>query len=228
MPEKLMLTGHTGNDGTIANSLESVQKSISLGADAIEVDVRRGKEGALILTHDAPVFSEGYAYPRLEEALRLMRPYMDIRLNCDLKDDDLAFEVLALAKACAFEPERLIFTGSVAETLLQQYPKLPQMVAIYLNGESLLPAFYTHLAEQGLEQSLDKLCEACLRYHLSGINLNYKFLTDEHVAGIAARGAALSVWTVDTEEQLQRFMRMGVHNITTRLLEKALRIREGI
>ena len=47
-----MITAHSGADGTKENSLEFVAYAMQTGADALEVDVRMGENGILILSHD--------------------------------------------------------------------------------------------------------------------------------------------------------------------------------
>ena len=40
MNRKIMITAHSGCEGTPENSLASIEKGIALGADCVEIDVR--------------------------------------------------------------------------------------------------------------------------------------------------------------------------------------------
>ena len=45
---------HRGASGEVAeNTLAAVRRAVELGADMVEIDVRRSKDGALVLMHDA-------------------------------------------------------------------------------------------------------------------------------------------------------------------------------
>ena len=53
---KVLRIGHRGAAGhTPENTLASVEKAISLGADLVEVDVQRTSDGHLIIIHDERV-----------------------------------------------------------------------------------------------------------------------------------------------------------------------------
>lgn len=47
------ITAHSGCDGTPDNSLEFVRHALQTNADALEVDVRKTKDGILAISHDA-------------------------------------------------------------------------------------------------------------------------------------------------------------------------------
>lgn len=47
-----IITAHSGCDGTEDNSLEFVTYALRSEAGCLEVDVRKGQDGDLILSHD--------------------------------------------------------------------------------------------------------------------------------------------------------------------------------
>jgi len=77
-----MITAHSGADGTKENSLEFVAYAMQTGADALEVDVRMGENGILILSHD----KTDEDAVRLADVFRMMGKYPGMRINCDLKE----------------------------------------------------------------------------------------------------------------------------------------------
>ena len=48
----IMITAHSGCEGTPDNSMESIRKGIELGADCIEIDIRMDPHGEQRLTHN--------------------------------------------------------------------------------------------------------------------------------------------------------------------------------
>ncbi|WP_339650122.1 glycerophosphodiester phosphodiesterase family protein, partial [uncultured Salegentibacter sp.] len=49
----LLKIGHRGAKGHLAeNTLESIQKALDFGVDAIEIDAHRCKTGELVIIHD--------------------------------------------------------------------------------------------------------------------------------------------------------------------------------
>lgn len=66
-----MITAHSGADGTKENSLEFVAYAMQTGADALEVDVRMGENGILILSHD----KTDEDAVRLADVFRMMGKY---------------------------------------------------------------------------------------------------------------------------------------------------------
>ena len=55
---KPMITAHSGCEGTARDSMESVELALALGADAIEMDIRRAPDGLLYISHDRQTGSE--------------------------------------------------------------------------------------------------------------------------------------------------------------------------
>jgi glycerophosphoryl diester phosphodiesterase len=65
------------------NTLEAFERAIEVGADMIEFDVRRARDGRLVISHD-PVRGPGSELPTLEDTLRLTQAR--IQLDVELKE----------------------------------------------------------------------------------------------------------------------------------------------
>ena len=104
-----MITAHSGADGTKENSLEFVKYAMQTGADALEVDVRMGENGILILSHDKT--DEDAA--RLADVFRMMRERPQMRINCDLKEYGLEMAVRQLALISGLKIDQILYSGSV-------------------------------------------------------------------------------------------------------------------
>jgi glycerophosphoryl diester phosphodiesterase len=68
----MFVIAHRGASSELPeNTLRAFERAIELRADFVELDVHADATGRLVVTHDRP--RPGGAYPRLEEALDLMR-----------------------------------------------------------------------------------------------------------------------------------------------------------
>lgn len=220
-----MITGHTGNDGTPANSVESIEKCILLGADAFEVDVRKDEHSVLVLSHDVKDQSAYNTCPRLAEAFNIAARHSGIRINCDLKDKDLAWDVIALANTNGIGPDRLILTGSVMPACLSCHPEMIKMADIYLNAENIIEDIYNVTF---FNLYIGKLSQTCLNCGVKGINIPYAYLTEENIKTFSKYGLSISAWTVNNETEMARLFRCGVENITTCRVEKAKSVRMNL
>jgi glycerophosphoryl diester phosphodiesterase len=199
-----MITAHAGAEDTTANTLESLQTLLCIGADAVEVDVRR-VDGTLILSHDIP--PKGKACATLREALALLKTVPDVKMNIDIKTPGLIADILALAREAGIS-DRLMMTGDVGP---DDYPVIQaNEIPLWLN-HYLLPMREWSSPVQGAEK---------LGFHF--VNIDKRMLTDKMLLRQADR---FSVWTVNDEETLRRLLLAGVKNITTRKPLLALRLR---
>jgi glycerophosphoryl diester phosphodiesterase len=125
--------------GTPENSLAAFERAIDLGADMIELDVRRTRDRELIVFHDAelagaPVASltrseienlAGLLPPLLEEALGLARGR--IALDVELKEDGYVDELADLLSGFAESGDELIVTSFLDLVLAQLTELTPQL-----------------------------------------------------------------------------------------------------
>ena len=246
-----IITGHTGNDQTTDNSLDSVYKSIELGADAFELDVRRDQSAHLVLSHN-PLCQEEYNSCRqLSEVFEILKHHPGISINCDLKEHGLSQDVIKLASDYGMRSDRLILTGLVTIPYLKKHPRILKQADIYLNGENILEEVFFELISErekefsrddyyrnpwknlrGILSSLDPyislLTDTCLEYGVKGINMPFSVLTDENVKDFRSRGVPVSVWTVNEEKEIHRFLTLGVKNLTTRNVAMAKSLRNRL
>lgn len=245
-----MITGHTGNDGTPPNSIQSINKSIFFGADAFEVDIRKDRNSVLVLSHYAQN-QEGYnTCLRLTEAFEIAAQHPEIHINCDLKDDNLPLEVASLAHSFGISANRLILSGTVTPSFLTRHPEIVEMADIYLNVECVVDKIYFQKISQsnklqqdttnhspwneikkvasGIDPYIEILSETCLKYGVKGINISYVCLTDKNIRDFEKRGIPLSVWTVNDQVEMARLFSCHVENITTLRVAEAKSVRKNL
>lgn len=202
-----LITAHAGAEGTLANSMESLEILLRCGADVVEIDLRSQGE-LMYLSHDrAP---DPGACASLEQALAAIRETPHIRYNVDMKETALLPRVWAVASSMGME-NQLLFTGSLNTEDIAFALKVGAVV--FYNAD-LLPM------SQWPRASL-----AARELGFSTLNVNHRFVTDKQLKE-HARG--LSLWTVDEEARLRELLVAGVTNITTRKPLLALRLRQEI
>lgn len=136
------ITAHSGCEGTERDSLESIKIAIDLGVDAVEVDVRKGPDGTLRISHDRKESAATYGVvPSLEEVFELLRPTA-LSVNCDLKEREHLYDVLDLAWKYGFGRDRLILTGSVSPEQLSYDGDIRRRASLYMNIEELFKYLY--------------------------------------------------------------------------------------
>lgn len=229
MPSTL-ITAHSGCENTPENSLQSIETGIALHADCVEVDVRLAGDGTLYLSHDASAcFCQQLTLAAAFEAIA----HTDISINCDLKEPGALYPVLHLAQQLSFPRSRLIFSGAVDIRLLLQDAAIARRSRIHLNSEEIV-AHLTGAPAPDRSQQARYLLEnraavaAFLRsVHAEALNAPYKYFTDADISALQAEGIALSLWTVNDEEALQRLLPCRLLNITTRQPRAALALRDN-
>jgi glycerophosphoryl diester phosphodiesterase len=125
-----LIVAHRGAWGAAAqNSLEAFEQAISLGCDAIELDVRRTLDGRLVVLHDARAggrlvrrlehdelqsrIKAGPA-PSLQQALELVAGR--IAVDLELKEDGYVEEVMAVV-AAHLAPDGYVITSFLDSVL---------------------------------------------------------------------------------------------------------------
>ena len=206
-PRAFTVTAHTGAMGTPENSLESMRIGFE-NADIVEFDVRFNADKIPVLCHDWPVSRD--AVP-LEEAFRLLAQYPDKKANVDLKSTDNLPAVQALAEQYGVL-EQIFFTGvfaSFVPAVRAGAPKIPY----YLNCN--INPFFKHSPVYAR-----RLAGRVKKYGAVGLNCNFRNVTPRLIAALHDKGLPVSLWTASSEDQLQKILRLGPDNVTTRIPDK--------
>ena len=218
-----LLTAHSGADGFADNSLSFVRHALASAADALELDVRRASDGTLRLGHDE---ADG-ALPSLAEVFALLAETPDKMINCDLKEPGLEEAVCALARGYGLAG-RVILTGTADPELYAASPELRETAALWINLEEIVPGLYEGFLTDPVfpAKAAERALEVCRSCALDTVNLHWRLAIPAFAAPLEAAGVKLSVWTVNEEADIRRFLDAGVYALTTRNLETALKLRE--
>lgn len=203
-----MITAHAGAEGTLPNTPESLRVLAAIGADAVEMDVRRAPDGILVLSHNPVESSSGHL--RLEDAFAVVEPAKGLSVNIDLKQEGLIEAVADIAGRTGMLG-RILFTGSAGSA------------DIAFAAGAGLPVWYNRFLLPPWRWA-DPFA-AIRQKGLSVLNVFWRLPGE---AMLKANAENLSLWTVDEAADQERLLRAGVRNITTRKPLQALRLRADI
>jgi glycerophosphoryl diester phosphodiesterase len=203
------------------NTLEAFEAAIALGADMIEFDVRRTRDGHLIVYHDArvktvPTSSMRYDAlkikrtrtrpPLLSEVLALTKDR--IALNLEIKEPGCVEETVALLRP--FGLERCLLTSFLDDIMFEAKTHAPEL------RTGLLIA-------TGLRRALTIRFPATKADTL----VTHRRLADAPgLAKLAAAGVPCVVWTINGPRALDRYLsHPAVEGVITDRLALALKHR---
>lgn len=205
---KTIITAHSGCEKTPDNSREHILAAIASGAEMIEVDVRRAPDGTLYLSHDVP--EDVSVRPLLRELFERIAPQESMEMNLDVKTEGLIEPVMALANEYGLA-KRIVFTGACNND---------RVLANSLGAEMWRSVWDKELLGQGIS---DNAADGS-----PYLNVYFPMITEEAEQKLREFGSSFSAWTVNDEENLRRFLEMGIANITTRTPVLAMKLRKEI
>lgn len=210
--------GHRGASSVEKeNSLEAFAAARHLGADGVELDVRRTADGAMAVHHDA-VLSDGRVIVAvtaaelpedvalLDAALRACGP---MRVNIEIKNVpiDPDFDP---TESVAAQVVDLVGAMGVADQIIVSSFGLAAIDAVRALDPSLATGWLTipnYDQMRALDTAIDNGHGALHPY--------FTTVTEELVAAAHAAGVAINTWTVDDPSEMERLAALGVDAIIT-------------
>lgn len=207
--------------------MEAFRAAAPLGANWVELDVRRTADGALAVHHDAQL-GDGRAIvevaaaelpasvPSLAEALEACRP---LGVNVEIKNSphDVDFDatgalvepVVAAIDACS---QPIIVSSFHAPTLDRVRSVDPSVATALLTFDLRNPA-----------RTIDGVLVAGhVALHPFDATVTHELVELVHQAGLT-----INVWTVDDPARIEELAAMGVDGIVTNVPEVAARVLRG-
>ncbi len=233
---RIVRIAHRGGGALAAeNSIAGIERSLTYGVDMIEVDVRRTRDGALVLSHEPSLRAGTLAIQQSTIAeLRSVEPQLATLdeafdaaggraiLNLDLKVPDLAdASIEAISRHGA--ADRCIVScldGGCLSAVSRLAPSIPRFISYppdYGGASSkawLKPV--VNAAVSAMRVTMLRRLRRMLR-PLPGTNATFyaPLITRELVSAAHAMGIALYTWTVDDLAEMQRMASLGVDGITS-------------
>ena len=230
MSSSCLVIAHRGASGRAApsapagNTLEAFEAAIALGADMIELDVRRTRDGHLVVFHDArvktvPTGSLPYEAltvkgtrsrpPLLSDVLSLTKDR--IALNLEIKESGYVRETIALLRP--FGLDRCLLTSFLDEVVGEAKALAPELRTGLLVGTGFRRALTTRLPAVKAD---------CIALHR-------RLATLPALSQAAAAGVPCVIWTVNAPRALDRYLgHAAVEGVITDLPALALERRSRL
>ncbi len=214
-----LVIAHRGASAAVQeNTLDAFRLAVEMGADYIELDVRRSRDDVLIIHHDAHLpdgrFIVEHDYDDLPDWLPTLAEALDAcegaNVNIEIKnepdapdyDEEHQISDAVVGLALAFRrPEELLVTSFNLDTVKRLHAVNPEIPAGFVTGYDILQVqmLLDHLVESGLQ--------AVVPYHPT---VDRRFVDRAHEVGLLVH-----TWTVNDAERMVELNDMGVDGIIT-------------
>jgi glycerophosphoryl diester phosphodiesterase len=198
------------------NTLRSFQKALELGVDAVELDVRRTKDGQIVVMHDADVkrttngeglvsdltlaeiqklnMDKNEHAPTLKEALQFLNGKAKVFI--ELKEENVEQQVLDVIDQVGTEKSVVLvsFLENALKTVKELNPKV-ETGLIYAKHKNPL--------------------KAALDVNAQWLLALYRFMHTANVEKAHANGLKVLVWTINTAEEAAEMAKKGVDAIAS-------------
>jgi glycerophosphoryl diester phosphodiesterase len=245
---------HRGASGyEVDNTIESFDLALSMGADGLESDVRRSRDGELILYHDAQIpwqgnpvrperllleeiraidLGNGRRVPTLAEALeryagRATRADEPVRWSLDVIPATLAGPTASLAA-------RLGVAAQVEITLNDAAPRFRRAArgareaaedVVLMATAGLHPSL--RLVRRILGSPYERHWRLLAKYGFRGVNLQACYATPDRLQEIKTHGLMAYVWDCHDELRIRSALDAGADALYTNYPDSAYRLRRA-
>lgn len=209
--------GHRGASGyVLENTLESIQKAIELGIDAIELDVHTCASGEVVVFHDFTLdrltttigptadfalselkqlkLNNEYTIPTLTEVLEFARN--KCWLNIELKGSNTALSVFEALKTLDYKEEEVIVSSFQIDEL-KRFSRLSNDFPLAV------------LTQASIEQAIDLATEIKAK----AIHPHFSLLTEESCKKAKDLGLQINTWTVNEKSDIEHVKRFPIDGI---------------
>ncbi|MFY9422109.1 MAG: glycerophosphodiester phosphodiesterase [Bacilli bacterium] len=231
--KKTMVVAHRGASGHAPeNTLLAFQKAIDMGADCIETDIRRTKDGIIVLFHDekingkkvneitfeelrAEASKKSFQVPTLEEGLAYVKG--KILIDIEFKEDGYVREAVDIIRKYLSHDE--FFIRSFEDQVLVQVKEIDPKIttALLLGRDKPEKPIRTRLSEFFPGRRLR-------RTKADFVSPHYRLLKFFFVTRMNLRKCSVSVWTVNDEKLIKKVLfRNKVDNVVTDYPDRVLK-----
>lgn len=211
------------------NTLASFERAIAIGVDWIELDLRKTKDGVLVVTHDGRVnrttngrgmvnemtFDEieqldagnGQKIPSLQQVIDLSRD--KVKMDMEIKEAGIEADVVS-----AIEGDHIVAHCMVSSFMLQPIKNVKE-----LNSRIMTAAI---MSKTPVDEYIDEL--AC-EIKADAVMLSIKIVTIPLLAELRKRGFKIGIWNADTPGQIEKYAAMRPDFLCSNYPERLMRIR---
>ncbi|MFW9985060.1 MAG: glycerophosphodiester phosphodiesterase [Candidatus Odinarchaeota archaeon] len=223
--------GHRGSgSGLLENTLQGMKLALAWGVDGIECDVQSSQDGELIVFHDSSLdrltngtglvaehsleelkqlkVSNQDRIPTLTELLTLLKPHRDLIIDIDIKVQDIEAEILK-----ELQTQDLIDQTILSSKATQIMRKIRDLNATIETG-----LIYEYNYEDPISIAINIGCKALFP--------RLDLVSKELVHACKQNGLKLNPWSINSEEDMRRFIDLGVDWIITDNPQRLLKIQD--
>lgn len=207
--------GHRGARAyQVENTMESFKEGIQLGANAIEMDVRRSKDGRMVIIHDENLKRVFRKDIRVDEAtlneLKQLTENKIPTLEEALEFIDRKVEkILVELKEVGYE--RRVLEAIQKEGLSDRVLLASFHESALANVRKADPRIETGLIYSRYKNPLD----AALRLKANFLIPSYRFTHARDISNAHHRNLKVIVWTINTKEEAEEYLAKGVDGIAS-------------
>ncbi len=219
------------------NTVEAFRVARELGADGVELDVRRTRDGVLVLSHDPVIDGYGLVVEHPFEHLRAQRPLVP---TLEEAVDALAGMIVNVEIKCFpiepdADPERIVVRGVVEMIGRRDLYERVIVSSFELDAVDTVRSLDARIVTGWLTSGLstaEAIPIVAARGH-AWLNPDRGTMTrmtpdgpsvDAAVRDAAAHGVRLDVWTVDAPDDIAALAAAGVDAIITNVPDVALAV----
>jgi glycerophosphoryl diester phosphodiesterase len=255
MSMKIQVVGHRGASGYAPETtIESYRMAIQLGADFVETDVHRSRDGVLVAIHDADVRrttnGKGFVADHTLAELKALdagswfnkafpekaRPdYIGLRVPALREIMNVVQESSAGLFIEIKEPERyqqsaisrLPDLESTLLSLIHSSHRKNRTHVLSFSADSLRKIKELDASVPTVflaAKSNENPVQATLDIPADELGILHTLATPAHIEEAHRSGILISVWTVDQPEDMKRMIALGVDRITTNYPDRLIQL----
>ncbi|MBL7005833.1 MAG: glycerophosphodiester phosphodiesterase [Spirochaetia bacterium] len=240
--DSLMITAHRGGAGLAPeNTLAAFTSGIEHAADALEMDIHLTSDGNLVVVHDptlarttgksvvvettaladikkldaaAKYFGKAFGpqqIPTLEEVLELNDGRLWLQIEIKLRSDGTRYPGIEQRLLQTLESYRMLDRVIVISFDFPTLKTIKELNSAVLTGALAGKAYLSSVGANGP-------AEVVRQIHASGadyVGISHSYLSDTLYKGFREAGLGVGVWTVNTREDMRKYIDLGVDFITT-------------
>jgi glycerophosphoryl diester phosphodiesterase len=199
------------------NTLRAIERALEYAVDMVEIDVRETRDGQIVVIHDETLErttnGRGYVHQASFSELRKLDAGKGERIQT-LK------EVIDLVKGkvgLVVELKDSRTADKVAEILSENNLVDQTLVTSFMHSavkriKELNPQFKTGVI---FRSAPIKPSQLALDANANALFPRYKYVTTQMVEDAHDNHLTVNVWTVDTREEIEYYVRMGVDGVVT-------------
>jgi glycerophosphoryl diester phosphodiesterase len=206
------------------NSIAAFHRAREMGADAVELDVRRTSDGALVVHHN-PHLADGrliadLAAAELPDEVPTLSAALDacagMWVNVEIKNDESEPD---------FDPTDSIADETMALLVARDTDDQWLISSFRIETVDRCRAIAPHIRTAWLTVAVpdDVVATVTARGHVA-LHPWVGMLTREHLDACHAAGIAVNTWTCDDPERMAELIEWGIDGICTNVPDVALRV----